>query len=166
MDLDEVVRLAPIGLPNLLKQRPTEVEELVLLKVPRKICLLRVEVIGRLPIVTDNILARAQPTDEKLLQHIVGGVRVLVLLRVLHDGADVPASEVQNEVVAARVVCEELRDVVNSAIAQNPAVLGSAVGREILLGVNADALGHGGREGGGRREEEEACKWDHHILKM
>jgi hypothetical protein len=50
MYLLEVVRLAEVGFPDLAQQGLAQVKELVLLVVPLRIGILRVEVVRRLPI--------------------------------------------------------------------------------------------------------------------
>jgi hypothetical protein len=50
MYLLEIVRLAKVGFPDLAQQGLAQVKELVLLVVPLRIGILRVEVVRRLPI--------------------------------------------------------------------------------------------------------------------
>ena len=50
VDLLQVVRLGEVGLPYLHEERPTEVEELVLLEVHSEVRLFRLEVVGGFPV--------------------------------------------------------------------------------------------------------------------
>ena len=96
--------------------------------------------------VADRVLSHSEPADQKLVQHIVRGVGMLVLRRILHDHADILAREVEDVVVSSGVVAEELGHVVDLVVAGDPAARGVGVGREVVGRVDADALGHGGQQ--------------------
>lgn len=167
VDLLQVVGLRPVGLPNLTEQRLAEIKELVLLEVDCNVRVLRLKIVISYPIcnavrhrvlyhftlrtVAHNRLGSTQSPNETLVQHVIRRVGVVVLGRVAHDLSYVLARIVQDEVVSTRVVCEEVRHVVDFAIAGDPAAFCSAVGCDVLGGEDADALGHVGMGQGARR---------------
>lgn len=72
---------------------------------------------------------------------------MLVLGGVFHDLADVQSGVLQDNVVSSGVVIEELRDVIDFAVAGDPAARRGAVLSNVLSGVDANSLGHGGSGG-------------------
>ncbi len=93
--------------------------------------------------VAHNTFAMSDPANEELVQHVVCRLRMLVLIRVLHNLANVLACMLENEVVSTGVVFQELGDIEHFAVTGDPAALGRRMGSDVLVGEDANAFGHG-----------------------
>ena len=79
------------------------------------------EVIIRFPVIANRGLSCAQPTNDELFKHVVRRVRMVMLFRVRHSRTDILPCAGQHDVITSGVVRKEVRDVVDLAIARNPA---------------------------------------------
>ena len=96
----QVVRLGEVGPPNLHKERPAEIQELVLLVFGKCVCLW-LEVIRRLLDWTQSFASfsnksrtvgdRSQSANNESIQHVIHRVRMVMFREVRHDCTDVLA---------------------------------------------------------------------------
>ena len=87
-----------------------EVEELVAGEVVGDGGVLGGEVIGHDKVLVDNRLLCADDADLVLAHEIVRGGGVDVLRRVHHEGSNVLAGVIENQIVPSRMVLHEFRD--------------------------------------------------------
>lgn len=93
---------------------------------------------------------RTQPADNVLVKHGVRALRVKVLVGVLHYSVDVLAGILQQDIVASRMVRDELRDVVHLSMTRDPAVRAGFVVLDVFGSVEGQPLRHlGGADVGG-----------------
>jgi hypothetical protein len=126
MDLLKVVRLREVGVEELEQEGLPEIQELVLLVVCRDVRFVRFEVLGWDPVLINNPSVGSQPPNDKLVEHVICRVGVVVLGGILHDFTDVLSSILEDEVVTSGMIYEELRHVIDLSITSDPAAFGDA----------------------------------------
>lgn len=77
------------------------------------------------------------------MQHIVGGVRVFVLVLIAHDHVDLLATILEYNVISSRMVLQERCHVVDLALVRKPAAGRCTVSSNVLGSENFYPFRHG-----------------------